>query len=286
MIMGNAASKLQHILETTFDIPFDVEYGIDNGDPWYKIRPAGYINETFEIKLFFLNQLRLIMEFLPDVYAAPLINDMANSSPAKRAIFLGYAKVLLERRAKINFRINNIDVSVSGDSDWPQDWKKIELKITKSPIVEEDEKFIPDMKIVDWGCIFVGMVLSLLEITPIDNGMESFAAENEGAGYKAVTGRYERSLVNRNLCIAAKGYSCRVCGIDFQSSYGDLGSGFIHVHHIIPVSKMGPNYAVNPLNDLEPVCPNCHSMLHRKDPPLEIEELKTIITKKTPNQSS
>jgi len=76
-----------------------------------------------------------------------------------------------------------------------------------------------------------------------------------------------------------------VCGMDFVSRYGELGSGFIHVHHVIPVSKMGPNYIVDPINDLTPVCPNCHAMLHRKDPPLEIEELKGIFYEKKINQS-
>jgi len=36
-------------------------------------------------------------------------------------------------------------------------------------------------------------------------------------------------------------------------------------------------YEVDPINDLRPVCPNCHAMLHRKKPPLTIEELETII---------
>jgi len=293
--MGNGKAELQHILEKIFDIPFHVESGIANDDPWYKIRPAGYANELFEIHLVFVNQLRLNIEFLPATYAVPLIKDMANTSLDQRAIFMGYAKLLDERKAKIDFSINNNPVSVTDCSDWPQEWKIIKLKVTKSPIVEENESFAPEKIIVDWGCLFVGMVLSLIEVIPIEiyeNAKASpvdieknIEAVSEGAIYRTNINKYERSPVNRNLCLSAKGYSCKVCGMDFYSKYGKLGIGYIQVHHLVPVSKMGPNYVVDPLKDLEPVCPNCHMMLHRKDPPLEIEELKTIITDIS-NQSS
>jgi 5-methylcytosine-specific restriction protein A len=34
---------------------------------------------------------------------------------------------------------------------------------------------------------------------------------------------------------------------------------------------------VDPLNHLCPVCPNCHAMLHKRTPPLSIDELKGMI---------
>ena len=37
------------------------------------------------------------------------------------------------------------------------------------------------------------------------------------------------------------------------------------------------HYKLNVDTDLVPVCPNCHYMLHRKEPPYTIEELKKII---------
>jgi 5-methylcytosine-specific restriction protein A len=274
--MENGKIELQHILEKTFDIPFHVESGIANSDPWYKIKPAEHPNESFTIHISFVNQLRLNIEFSPDTYSVPLLKDMSNSTPDQRMAFLGYAKVLVERKAKIDFAINNIDVSITDYSAWPQDWQNIRLKITKSPITEENETFAPEEIIVDWGCLFTGMVLSLLNIVPIDD-YKNAEGVSEGDHSRVFVNRYERSPVNRNLCLAAKGYSCKVCGMDFQKIYGKLGIGFIHVHHIVPVSKMGPKYVVDPLNDLEPVCPNCHSMLHRREPPLEIDELRKII---------
>ena len=69
---------------------------------------------------------------------------------------------------------------------------------------------------------------------------------------------------------------CSVCGLSFQELYGLLGKDYIHVHHLIPLSTTG-KILINPERDLRPICPNCHSMLHKKDPPLAISELKEIM---------
>ena len=68
-----------------------------------------------------------------------------------------------------------------------------------------------------------------------------------------------------------------VCGKDFEEQYGSIGKGFIHVHHLTPISSIGKEYKLNIDKDLVPVCPNCHYMLHRKDPPYTPEELKEIL---------
>lgn len=40
--------------------------------------------------------------------------------------------------------------------------------------------------------------------------------------------------------------------------------GIIEVHHIVPISQIGKEYEVDPINDLVPLCPNCHTALHSK----------------------
>ena len=69
-----------------------------------------------------------------------------------------------------------------------------------------------------------------------------------------------------------------ICGFDFEKTYGEIGKGFIHVHHIVPVSEIGESYRVDYEKDLIPVCPNCHAMLHRKGG--SVEGLKEIINNK------
>ena len=101
----------------------------------------------------------------------------------------------------------------------------------------------------------------------------------EGIKKQVFVNKYERSSIARNKCIEFHGTSCKVCNIDFLKKYGEIGKGFIHIHHIIPIHKIGKEYKVNYKEDLIPVCPNCHAMLHRKigGRELEIEELKALI---------
>lgn len=86
----------------------------------------------------------------------------------------------------------------------------------------------------------------------------------EGTICEIKVNRYERSSIARMKCIEKYGCKCVICGMDFEKTYGDIGKGFIHVHHIIPLSTIGKEYKVNYEKDLVPVCPNCHAMLHRK----------------------
>lgn len=88
----------------------------------------------------------------------------------------------------------------------------------------------------------------------------------------------ERNRTARNKCIESKGKKCAVCDFDFEKVYGELGKDFIHVHHVNPISNREKEYKIDNIEDeLIPVCPNCHAMLHRKREVISIEELKQII---------
>ena len=110
-------------------------------------------------------------------------------------------------------------------------------------------------------------------------GPDEVVGYPEGASTRVLVNKYERSVKNRRICIDHFGSICQVCGFDFALNYGEIGEGFIIVHHIIPVSKIGPNYKVDPISDLVPLCANCHAIIHRQDPPLSISDLKSKILK-------
>lgn len=104
----------------------------------------------------------------------------------------------------------------------------------------------------------------------------------EGAAKTVLLNAYERNPAARQVCVEHYGYQCVVCGFSFESVYGELGRKYIHVHHTKSLSEIAATYEVDPIRDLRPVCPNCHSMIHRKVPPLAIEALKHIIQKLDP----
>ena len=96
----------------------------------------------------------------------------------------------------------------------------------------------------------------------------------EGAVSQILVNRYERDAKARTKCLKAYGYQCTVCGFDFESTYGEIGREFIHVHHLKEISSIRKEYEIKPKDDLRPVCPNCHCMLHQRKPAYTIEELK------------
>jgi predicted HNH restriction endonuclease len=101
----------------------------------------------------------------------------------------------------------------------------------------------------------------------------------EGAVRQVTVNAYERNPVARIRCIEAHGAKCSACELDFGAIYGASAEGFIHVHHIKPLASIGKKYEVNPIEDLRPVCPNCHAVIHMTDPPRTIDEIKELLSK-------
>lgn len=99
----------------------------------------------------------------------------------------------------------------------------------------------------------------------------------EGAKKQIIINAYERSSKARKECIEEYGYKCTICKFDFEKVYGAIGKDFIHVHHVKPLSEIDKEYKINPIQDLRPVCPNCHAMLHKKVPAYSIEEIRNFI---------
>ena len=102
---------------------------------------------------------------------------------------------------------------------------------------------------------------------------------SEGTVHQHTVNLYERSRTARKKCIEYYGAICSICGFDFGKVYGPLGKDYMEVHHLKPLSEINETYQVDPVNDLRPVCPNCHAMIHRKDPPLSIEQVKDSLAR-------
>lgn len=99
----------------------------------------------------------------------------------------------------------------------------------------------------------------------------------EGATVQQTIDRRERNQQARQECIVLKGCRCIVCGFDFEAVYGPVGCNYIEVHHLKPISQTDDEHEVS-IDDLVPLCANCHAMAHRRYPePFTPEELKAMI---------
>lgn len=106
--------------------------------------------------------------------------------------------------------------------------------------------------------------------------VEEYEAEEGGVVLRVHRSRErDRSLVQRKKAqaLTAGRLICEVCDFDFLQRYGELGRGFIEVHHTKPVAKLKPGERTR-LADLAVVCANCHRMLHKEKLALAVAELK------------
>jgi len=265
--------KIKSDLESFFDVPFDVKYEMEYQDPSYLIVPYNELEELFQVKVLFRQKIRIIIEIEPQKYAAGMVSALNCADDNKKRLFNSYLSQIKEKGAKIEFFINQQIKDLSDDSVWNEKWNKFRIRATQ--IVAESISSDQEIELVqEWTKLAVGLVMSLLEIDSIEELKYS-----EGKVSQVLQNKYERNPVNRELCLAANGYTCKICGFDFEKVYGELGHHFIHVHHIEMVSSFGGEYYLDPVTDMIPVCPNCHAMLHKENPPIRPEKLRELIGK-------
>jgi len=127
-----------------------------------------------------------------------------------------------------------------------------------------------------YDSILIHAQLKSYEITLPNENADFESYQEEGGKKQRYSTYYERNPYYRNKALEIHGYSCMVCSINFERDYGEIGKGFIHVHHNKPLFKSGPT-KINPITDLSVLCPNCHAMIHRKkSKTLTVEELRII----------
>ena len=126
---------------------------------------------------------------------------------------------------------------------------------------------------IEWYLVFLESKLSDFKLADEVSDTSLF----EGVKKKIYVNAYERNSKARKKCIEHYGSVCSVCSFDFEKIYGSLGEGYIHVHHLKPLSEIKKEYRVHPIEDLRPVCPNCHAMLHTKNSTATIAELKELL---------
>ena len=143
---------------------------------------------------------------------------------------------------------------------------------------KEDEERPDFNSVVSWTGWFVAAILALLPVRAEDGlQLPGATGYEEGAASIQRVTRYERDRRNRAAAIAVWGTGCRACGFDCGARYGDVAAGFIEVHHTIPVSDLEPDTVVDPARDLIPLCPNCHAVVHRRDPPFSVDEVREML---------
>ena len=111
-----------------------------------------------------------------------------------------------------------------------------------------------------------GTIIRPGEATGFEEGARTLREHLRLERSTALVGQFKAQLVS---------FECSVCGFDFENVFGELGRGFIEAHHVEPLNETGVVF--RHIEDLVPVCSNCHRMLHRRWPALRPDELRAVI---------
>lgn len=100
-------------------------------------------------------------------------------------------------------------------------------------------------------------------------------ALTEGQVAEVMVLRRQRNRIARDRCLVESGYKCYICGLEFEKVYGEIGKGFLEVHHKRPISKYDEEHVI-PQSELVGLCSNCHSMVHRNGSLIDVDVLKDL----------
>jgi superfamily II DNA or RNA helicase len=101
----------------------------------------------------------------------------------------------------------------------------------------------------------------------------------EGSRKRILKDVYERNLKARKECLKHYGYTCNICGFSSEEYYSATFKNVIEVHHRTQISEINHEYQIDPIKHLIPLCSNCHTIIHFRDPCYTIEEFFKIILK-------
>jgi 5-methylcytosine-specific restriction protein A len=277
-------TRLAEEISGHFGLHFEGTSGRNEaGEVRIYLAPVGvHPNDSFRLSID-LGWRSLRATFLPGAFASHLIHSMGTAASFGQVNFSRIVDKCESENAKVHLVVNGKDVSPLDPSSWPETWQILDLSLRKSPLAINTEDHAENERLLTtWVRRFCGLVLSLAPLEEIE-GMSEANPEGlpEGGSIQILVNRYERSYANRMACLAAQGLNCLACGFNFEQVYGETGEGFIHVHHVTPVSQLVPGYLVDPTKDLVPLCPNCHGMAHRSSPPLTVEDLKSLMSERS-----
>lgn len=237
--------------------------------------------ETFKIRIA-VGWRRIDISFHPGDFSSELLESMRASDGGGRLLFVAVLEKCVLDGATVDLTIDSERQDFHWDGIWNKPWRNFSLELRRGMLALNSGDDAADAQVIGiWANRLAAAVTALLPLEGSEEVQEQpdVVGYPEGAKIAVESNRYERDRRNRAAAIAIHGYRCMACQIDLSTVYGEPAMGFIEVHHVTPVSQLGDSYHVDPRSDLVPLCPNCHGIVHRRNPPFSVEEVRTMLAK-------
>ena len=85
-----------------------------------------------------------------------------------------------------------------------------------------------------------------------------------------------QTLVRRKKELATS-LHCEACGFSFSHAYGERAAEYCEVHHLVPLAEAERSTRTK-IQDLAILCANCHRVVHLRNPPYMLEELREMLS--------
>lgn len=251
-----------------------------DGTRWLELHPAGHpAARTFTLRTV-VGWRRIDVHFRPGSFAGDLMRAMGSADPDGRQAFCAILDVCGREGAEVHLTLNGTLRSPGDPTIWDVPWRSLGMAVRRGMLAINEGNPESDLRLTElWTSRVAAAVLALL---PVEVETEGELAADvsgfpEGGRMKVEVNRYERDRRNRAAAITIHGHICRACDLDMGRRYGPAAAGLIEIHHVTPVSALGKGYIIDPRTDLVPLCPNCHSVAHRRNPPFSVDEVHLML---------
>lgn len=257
-------SELQHRFLVKFQIVNFVN------EDRFAVTFVGDDSNSIVMDLLIKSDSRLKLTLHTGNYAVDILHLMESAANSRKGLFVKcWHKMNNKICCKTKVLINGKLIEESEFTSLDYSWEAFNISFESFPFYDPDDGNRIEV-VSEHVCDLWAMLLSLIPYT--------IEGKEEGQAYEKTLTAHERNPINRQLCLQLKGYACAVCGLKFEDVYGNIGHNYIEIHHTNPIADMGSNHVVDIVNELVPLCSNCHSMVHRRKPPYSVEELRKIIS--------
>lgn len=253
-----------------------------DGSRWLELQPADHpAGQTFTLRTV-VGWRRLDVHFRPGNFASDLMEAMGSADETGRGTFLAVLRACRDAGAEIILTVNGAVRDADDPAIWAAPWRGLGLILRKGMLAINEGDAESDMRLIElWTSRTAAAVFALLPVevegSDLDEEPPDVVGLPEGARTRVEVNRYERDRRNRAAALAIHGYACKACDLDMGERYGSVGAGLIEIHHVTPVSEVGAGYVIDPRTDLAPLCPNCHSVTHRRTPPYSVDEVRAMM---------
>lgn len=276
------------LVSTETGLGFVGSEGLTNeGIRWLELVPVGHPpGQTFAIRAE-IGWRRIDVRFRFGSFAGELMSSVRSVDEAGRGVFQTVLDACSNAGADVVLNLNGAIRSHRDDAIWGESWRSFGFAVGKGMLAINEGNDTADMRLIEeWTIRVAAAVIALL---PVEEDAEERSDAHglpEGAKMRIEVNRYERDRRNRAAALAIHGHKCMACGTDMAERYGPVAEGLIEVHHVVPVSEVGQGYIIDPRSDLVPLCPDCHSVAHRRSPPFSVKELQSMLCSEWRQNSS